>query len=210
MKMLKKGQKGFTLIELLIVVAIIGILAAIAIPQFSAYRQRAYNGSAQSDLRNIKTAEESLLADAQAYGATEVATLTLANLVGGGGAGVIVTGPLGAATSAVAGANLGGTTAQGRIVGIGISISNGVSVSASTNAAFGTTYTLYAKHTSGTRAFATEAENTGMFMVENPAWAGVVMTGAIPTPAAAPTTAAEFSSGVTPGGGKPTDFWYIM
>ena len=63
----RKGQKGFTLIELLIVVAIIGILAAIAIPQFSAYRAKAYNSAAQSDLRNFKTQMESAYADDQAY-----------------------------------------------------------------------------------------------------------------------------------------------
>jgi len=62
-----KSEKGFTLIELLIVVAIIGILAAIAIPQFSAYRQRAYNSAAQSDLKNTKTALESFYADYQQY-----------------------------------------------------------------------------------------------------------------------------------------------
>jgi type IV pilus assembly protein PilA len=67
MKMLKKGQKGFTLIELLIVVAIIGILAAIAIPQFSAYRAKAYNGAAQSDLRNLKTQMELKYQEDNAY-----------------------------------------------------------------------------------------------------------------------------------------------
>ena len=62
-----RSNKGFTLIELLIVVAIIGILAAIAIPQFSAYRARGYNASAASDLRNFKTAMEAYQADFQMY-----------------------------------------------------------------------------------------------------------------------------------------------
>lgn len=62
-----RSKKGFTLIELLIVVAIIGILAAIAIPQFSAYRAKAYNSAAQSDLKNSKTALEAFFADNQKY-----------------------------------------------------------------------------------------------------------------------------------------------
>jgi prepilin-type N-terminal cleavage/methylation domain-containing protein len=65
----KRDAKGFTLIELMIVIAIIGILAAIAIPQFAAYRVRAYNSAANADLRNLCTAQEAYFVDEYVYAA---------------------------------------------------------------------------------------------------------------------------------------------
>ena len=62
------NRKGFTLIELLIVVVIIGILAAIAIPKFSNTKEKAYIAAMKSDLRNLVTAQESYFADTDLYG----------------------------------------------------------------------------------------------------------------------------------------------
>src|SRR5436309_5002530 len=61
------NRKGFTLIELLIVVVIIGILAAIAIPKFANTKEKAYLASMKSDLRNLITAEEAFFADSVKY-----------------------------------------------------------------------------------------------------------------------------------------------
>ena len=58
-----KGRQGFTLIELLIVVVIIGILAAIAIPKFSKTRERAYFSAMKSDLKNLAAEQEIYYAD---------------------------------------------------------------------------------------------------------------------------------------------------
>jgi prepilin-type N-terminal cleavage/methylation domain-containing protein len=83
-----KNRKGFTLIELLIVVVIIGILAAIAIPKFANTKQKAVVASMKSDLRNLVTAQEAFFSDNQDYaGGTYVGDGTVYTQAGTGGAG---------------------------------------------------------------------------------------------------------------------------
>ena len=62
------NRKGFTLIELLIVVVIIGILAAIAIPKFAATKDKAKLASVKTDIRNLMTAQEAYFSDYATYG----------------------------------------------------------------------------------------------------------------------------------------------
>src|SRR5919205_2833569 len=77
------NRKGFTLIELLIVVVIIGILAAIAIPKFANTKEKAVVASMKSDLRNLVTAQEGFFSDNQDYAGGYAATQS--NGVGGAG-----------------------------------------------------------------------------------------------------------------------------
>jgi len=96
-----RDNKGFTLIELLIVVVIIGILAAIAIPKFSATREKAYISAMKSDLKNLATQEEIYYSDWFAY------STSLANLGFSQSDGVTV-----AAVSTTPGTGWGATAAH--------------------------------------------------------------------------------------------------
>jgi prepilin-type N-terminal cleavage/methylation domain-containing protein len=91
-KLTKTNDKGFTLIELMIVIAIIGILAAIAIPNFVSYRKRAYNTAGNADARNAYTAAQAYFNDnpagtadlnsLTAYGFRQASSVTVTIVVG--------------------------------------------------------------------------------------------------------------------------------
>ena len=78
---MRTRRSGFTLIESLIVVVIIGILAAIAIPKFANTKSKAYVTAMKSDLRNLVTAEEAFFSDSSKYTAT-VSQLKFQNSTG--------------------------------------------------------------------------------------------------------------------------------
>ena len=84
------NRKGFTLIELLIVVVIIGILAAIAIPKFAATKDKAKLASVKTDVRNLMTAQEAYFSDYATYSASwaNLQTNSNANLSAGNSATV--------------------------------------------------------------------------------------------------------------------------
>lgn len=73
-------ESAFTLIELLAVIAIIGILLAIAIPQYAEYKKRGFDTRAKTDLRNVAIAEEAQFIDSETY--LSCADVTCTNLPG--------------------------------------------------------------------------------------------------------------------------------
>ena len=90
--MIQHTNKGFTLLEILIVVAIIGILAAIAVPQFSKYRTDSYNTAAIADIRNAATAQEGYYAEHKVYADSVNRLVLTLDLVKTPGVNLIVNG----------------------------------------------------------------------------------------------------------------------
>jgi len=148
-------QRGFTLVELMIVVAIIGILAAIAIPQYASFRARAFNSASQSDLHNLKVAEEALMYSTQQYGST----VPISGNPGTGGAGAVLT--IGAASPQIATVN----NAAGTPEQVAVSISNNVTIFAGTDAGE-TSFLAVAGHLQGTRDYAVDSDATSVYWAD--------------------------------------------
>ena len=164
------GREGFTLIEIMLVVVIIGILAAIAIPNFLSFRMKALNSSALSDTKNVATAQELMHSTNRSYGVSSgpIPVVGTDPIYAGSGGGI---GTLVNSNLAAGGNTLGLTWTNSNLnnVGVVLGLGQGVSLIASTEIPPGpeisslASYTIVSKHVNGDHYFGKDSDSSSIY-----------------------------------------------
>lgn len=172
----ESDKKGFTLIELMIAIAIIGILAAIAVPQFQSYKIRAINSAGKAVAHNLRADQANLYSETSQYGELSRVAVNLATIVT---PGVVETHSAANAALAIpaTATQTGGALGNSRVT-VAVALGKDM-IGLCLIDATGQSYTAYTRHYKGDTAYGVDSDiESVLYVVSNPTWPGSVNIGA--------------------------------